>query len=307
MSYKLFYAGYNRNIEIEQIGLAISSNLKTWDYVGENPVIPVNSQGEGDESQTSNPCVIKHKDTYLMWYQGKSKDGKISICLATSPDGVNWKSNKKTVFSLDINTENKYREGFHHPHVIFDNGIFKMWCVVYSDEITTLAYTESVDGLIWGDLKLTNIYSSKNNKYWYPFIFKENSIYRMWFTEKTKDGFWQIHYATSEDGLNWKLHNKPAISPKSNMLTKFILELLAKVSGFIVQLDVYGIGSPYVWKEGNKYFLVGHSVGPRGKLFISLYVSSDGVGWKKVKNNIIHKPNTNWNNFFQADPYIYVE
>ena len=72
-------------------------------------------------------------------------------------------------------------------------------------------------------------------------------------------------------------------------------------------MPFYGIGSPFVWKEGGNYYLLGREVGVRGKLYIPRYVSSDGIAWKKIKNNILPPSFEEWNKFFQADPFLYVE
>lgn len=307
MNYKLYYAGFNNKTKEEQIGLVSSSDFLNWDYFGSEPIIPIGKEGESDSSQTSNPCVVKHNGVYKMWYQGRSIDGSISICYTESKDGLTW-GDSSSVFALDENESIEYRGGFHHPHVIFDSvhQIYKMWLIYYKNNRTNLGYTESENGIKWKEIEITNLCSDSDNlKYWYPFVLKENNKYRMWFTKKNNRN-WSIEYAESFDGVKWNFEsNKPLIFSRLSWLY-FVFESLAKI-GLAIDVSIYGIGSPYVWKEDNIYYLIGHSVGPRGKLFISKYVSDDGLSWTKLKNNILPKPISAWNNFFQADPYLYVE
>ena len=130
----------------------------------------------------------------------------------------------------------------------------------------------------------------------------------MWFTERIGNTRWQISYAESLDGVNWsKSPKNPIIAPFYNKLIAKFFEAVAKFTGLCGEIPLYGIASPFVWKDGEKYLLVGHEVGRRGKLYIPMYESRDGLLWKKLKNNILPEPSSEWNKFFQADPFIYVE
>lgn len=303
----LFYAGYNKETGEEQIGLAKSNNFNDWEYVGDKPIIPLRSQGEFDEIQTSNPCVLKHDGLYKMWYQGKSKNGYLNICYAQSRDGQTWVSSKDSIH-LQHKQNIGYRDGFHHPHVVFDklNNKFKMWFVFYDDELTSINYSESTDGYIWTDFIKTNIFSEERNcKIWYPYIMIDENKYKIWFTKRSLNKIWSIYYSESLDGLNWIESVEVLSLTKSKSLTLFF-EFVSKITNFSFDIPIYGIGSPFVWKENGKYRLIGHAVGPNGKLYIPMYESMDGKKWEKIKNNILPKPNTSWNEFFQADPYILI-
>lgn len=308
--YSLYYAGYNNLTLKEQIGVAVSNDLNEWEYLGNQPQVPLGSQGANDYSQTSNPCVLKHDGKFKMWYQGKSKEGFLSICYSESDDGINWKSYEKAVLSPNFSNEPKFREGYQHPHVIFDSNKnrFVMWCIVYKSGLTSVGYCESVNGLIWTDIQLTSFVGRVfEHKYFYPYVIIEKEVYRMWYTERIGKK-WQVSTAESKDGIKWDIYKEnPVINTASNKLIRFVYEIIAKFTKYSVEISIYGVGSPFVWKEGNIYKLIAHSVGPRGKLFIPLYESVDGYSWTKVKNNILPKPNSEWNNFFQADPFLYVQ
>lgn len=308
--YLLYYAGFNSKTCEEQIGIAESFDLENWKYKKENPIVPLKSQGLYDQKQSSNPCVLRHRGLYKMWYQGKSEDGLISICYAESSDGRHWQVNKEIVFSPLPTQKGEYLFGYHHPHVIFDEvkEIFKMWCVVHKGGLTSIGYTESIDGKRWNEMIMTNLSSpNKELKYFYPFILAEDDGYRLWLTERKLNRKWKILTANSADGKNWLMDEGHILDPSFNKFFILFFEILAKFFKIFVKLPIYGIGSPYVWKKEKIYFLIGHEIGPRGKLYIPMYQSNDGLDWKKMKNNILPNSNSAWDSFFQADPYLYVE
>lgn len=310
MRYLLYYAGFNNVTKEEQIGVTESSDFINWKYLDNNPIIPLKKQGIIDESQTSNPCVLKQGEVYKMWYQGKSKDGTVGICYCESNDGLNW-GKSEPILLINQYSGSGYREGFHHPHVVYDDSrkIFQMWYVVYKKNSVVFSYTESSNGINWNETKDTNIACSDENiKYWYPFVIKENDLFRIWFTERDKNKNWFIHHASSKDGIIWDFDpKKPVIKKISLGLVSIALEFVAKFFNIYLELPIYGIGSPFVWKEDERYYLIGHEVGPRGKLYITRYSSFDGVKWSKITNNILNKPSSKWNKFFQADPFLYVQ
>ncbi len=308
--YFLYYAGFNKKTQEEQVGVATSVDLSTWHYVGDVPQIPLKTQGRHDALQTSNPCVLRHGGIYKMWYQGKSESGFLSVCYAESKDGISWSPYTHAVLSEDLSRNAGFREGFQHPHVLFneEKKIFQMWCVLYKNNMTSIGFSESSDGISWSSLAVTSIVSNDSAvKYFYPCVLREGVVYRMWFTKRVR-GEWSICTATSLNGIEWifDIHN-PLIAPSFNKLAVLFFEGIAKYTGVSIELPLYGIGSPFVWRDGGLYKLVAHAVGPRGKLYIPLYESTDGLSWKKIKNNILPKPHSDWNSFFQADPYLYVE
>lgn len=310
MKYLLYYAGFNDNTKEEQIGVAESSDFNNWKYLNNEPIIPLKKQGIIDESQTSNPCVVKHDHIYKMWYQGKAKDGSVGICYCESKDGLSW-GKSEPILLINQSSGSGYREGFHHPHVIYDDSrkIFQMWYVFYKNNKVVISYTESSNGINWNETKETNIACvDESEKYWYPFVMKEKDVYRIWFTVRDKNRNWSIHHGISKDGIEWKFDiSKPVIQKINLGFFYIVFEVIAKFFGVYIEFPVYGIGSPFVWKEDEKYYLIGHEVGPRGKLYIPRYSSIDGIRWNKINNNILPKPESKWNEFFQADPFIYVQ
>lgn len=309
MKYSLFYAGYNKEKNIEQVGLLQSDNLSDWEYVTKTPLISIDTVHTYTKGQTSNPCVVCVGGVYKMWYQAKSTEGIFYILYAESQDLKNWKFNQEPVLTLGKGLG--FRYGIQHPHVIYDGQRYTMWCTLTRNGGSVVACYQSIDGLLWEVVNTEVIrpeYTWEGNFIMYPVVIKDEKLYKMWYTGKSHASRSSIGYAESEDGVHWKKNNKPVISffsvPK--VLSKLI-EVACSVFGFDIRIPLYGLASPFVWKE-NDYFMLTHEIGTHGKLYIALYKSADGKKWKKIKNNILEKVTLeSWNTFFQGDPYVYVK
>jgi predicted GH43/DUF377 family glycosyl hydrolase len=84
-SYFIDHSGGSQN----DVGLATSTDGVNWDYKGK----VLQKGAEYDAKQASFPDVKYDEDskTWYMVYEGKADHDDInSVCLATSPDGVNW-------------------------------------------------------------------------------------------------------------------------------------------------------------------------------------------------------------------------
>ena len=129
----LFYLFYNaKNLDdygsvvvpppwIEQTGLAVSSDLVTWERCSQNPVLSAGGPGSFDERFASDPCVLRAADTWVMFYFGLATDGHAREGYATSPDLVNW--TKSDEILLDVGPAGSIDSlHTHKPAVITWNG-----------------------------------------------------------------------------------------------------------------------------------------------------------------------------------------
>jgi predicted GH43/DUF377 family glycosyl hydrolase len=86
------------------------------------------------------PSVLKLEGVYWMWYSAGYWQGSPAIGAATSTNGMDW----NRVGTAPVITE----EGaIGDPHVLFENGTFKMWYTNFTDEV--IHYAESDDGVTW--------------------------------------------------------------------------------------------------------------------------------------------------------------
>ena len=105
------------------IALVESKDGLTWSEP--NIVLGPNAKS-GWEDEVNRPVVLKHGDSYQMWYTGQAK-GKSWIGYATSPDGKTWKrQSDKPVLSPEQPWE---KVAVMCPHVLFDDKakLYRMW------------------------------------------------------------------------------------------------------------------------------------------------------------------------------------
>ncbi len=310
MKYNLFYAGYNRKNNVEQIGFLISDDLLNWEKIAKSPLVSIFEVERYTKNQVSNPCVICVDGVYKMWYQAKSEDGIFSVMHAVSKDLIFWEFKKEPV--LTFGKGDGFRFGIQHPHVIYIDGVYKMWFTLTRSSKSVFGYAESENGVDWKILSEKILVPELNwegENIMYPMVLKEEDMYKMWYTGRSSSSNYAIGYAESKNGVNWEKNNKPVILhfvlPK---IIRKIFEFICKIFGIDFKIPLYGVGSPFVWKEGSKYFLLGHSIGTHGKLHISLFESVDGKKWFKKRNDILENVKfEQWNLFFQGDPYLYVK
>jgi predicted GH43/DUF377 family glycosyl hydrolase len=311
--YRLYYAGFDRATGVEQIGLATSRDLKNWHRPSQNPVVPLGSTGEADLVQTSNPCVLKIGNRFVMWYQGRNTVGQISICYASSVDGVSWKFRDTPVLAVAPDIQGN-RVGYHHPHVIFDaaKDVYRLWCTRYTNDTSYFLYAESPDGIKWHTVAehvLSPQEPWEGRLLFYPCIVPAGIGFTAWYSGVESKKKWNIGRAESADGLHWGRVPVRPILPHALPVTlvRVWYEQLARFGLYPrASLSAYGIASPNVWKEGGTYHMLTHDVGPRGKLSIGYYVSPDGISWEQKGWDLLAEGSGHWDSFFQGDPFLLV-
>lgn len=309
--YTLYYAGYNRINDQEQLGVMVSEDLHTWTRPISGPMIPLSFAGM-NLLQTSNPCVIHKDDKYYMWYQGKLQNKTLAIFYAESMDGITWEGRALPVLALSSEEQGGFRAGYQHPHVIYDEqrSLYHVWFVINREKRSTIGYARSHDGIVWDILNTSVIepeYAWEGSHVLYPMVLTNGSGgYSLWYSGKSVSGKWSLGYATSQDGILWEKNKKPIIDPF--VLPPFlrrVVEFTCKLIRIELKVPLSGIASPNIWKEDGVYNLIPHEVGTHGRLYMPLYQSNDGVNWNKKKSDILESVTMEeWDTFFQADPFI---
>jgi hypothetical protein len=116
-------------------------------------------------------------------------------------------------------------------NVLNDNGTWKMWYIgTLGDGWTkkdgkllplyTMKYLESKDGINWSENKAVKCLEFKNEDehgFGRPFVFKEDDMYKMFYSIRTYSRGYYIGYAESKDGINWDRKDELAgIEPAEN-------------------------------------------------------------------------------------------
>lgn len=129
-----FYLFYNAKTPdspwVEQTGVAISHDLKTWKRHNGNPVIPVGPKGSFDDIFCSDPYVLRCGDIWTMFFYTLSSDGRARDTVAFSKDLLNWVKSNEILIDVGLPgaIDAKYA---HKPAVITREGkLYHYYCAV---------------------------------------------------------------------------------------------------------------------------------------------------------------------------------
>ena len=278
------------------------NNLNLWKKLGRiikpDPRIPwmATYTGASFAIQNANTSLF---DIYVTGrdIRNRSLIGKIRIDL--NDLNSNIKISKKPVFSfgeLGGFDEN----GVSYP-VIIESG-FKRYMYYVGWMPTVLTPFQNFTGLAQADIGSDNfrrvsrapILGRTNEDPFSTgsvFVMKENGIWKMWYTAFNKWGkegehkhYYNIKYAESNDGVDWKRENKVCIDFKNS--------------------DEYAIGKPSVVKIDGIYHMW---YVYRGKQYKIGYAHSfDGIKWQRRDDIVgIEVSNSGWDDTAIAYPHVF--
>ena len=198
-----------------------------------------------------------------------------------------WKRRSKPVLSARTTKQSWCKIVCYSPHVIHHDGKFRMWYLGTSTASRSndivMGYAESTDGISWSEHPKNPILTA-NDVPWgqiiqTPFVLfdSDDDLFKMWFVSghvpRDKNGKLlsndqRLGYATSQDGVTWKVHPKP-IFPSAR--------------------------SPSVIKEGQHNYRMWMGSRPNvddhmsGELYTNIYMftSKDGLKWKRSTKPVL--------------------
>lgn len=149
----LYYLGWNLAVTIpfrNAIGVAVSEqDNQEFARVSDAPVVDRNNI---DPISLSYPFLLWKDGLFRIWYGSctewngsKVSDYEFSLKYAESNDGLNWTRTGKVALSCDTPLE----DAIARPHVILENGHFKMWYSRKKGLYYRMGYAESVNGQDW--------------------------------------------------------------------------------------------------------------------------------------------------------------
>lgn len=149
----LYYLGWNLSVKIpfkNAIGVAIAERgSQKFERVSEGPIVDRNNV---DPISLSYPFLLWEDGRFRIWYgsciewNGGDVSGyEFSIKYAESINGVDWTRSGKVVLSCDTPRE----DAIARPHVICEDGIYKMWYSHKKGPYYRIGYAESVNGQDW--------------------------------------------------------------------------------------------------------------------------------------------------------------
>lgn len=132
-----FYLFYNAKDNIpgsakEQIGVAVSDDLKNWTRNPLNPLVRNGAPGEFDDIFASDPAVFFDDGRWLLFYFGNSSDGFARNSVAYSYDLLNWEKSGEIL--IDVGRKGELDSVYaHKPGLISHQGrLFHFYCAVRS-------------------------------------------------------------------------------------------------------------------------------------------------------------------------------
>jgi predicted GH43/DUF377 family glycosyl hydrolase len=129
----IFYLFYNAKTAgkqwHEQIGVATSTDLKTWQRYSGNPIIANGPAGSWDEKFASDPCVLQAGKQWAFFYYSLDARGKARDLLATGSD---LHPHKVPKILIDVGPPGSVDSTYaHKPSVITFNGaLYHFYCAV---------------------------------------------------------------------------------------------------------------------------------------------------------------------------------
>lgn len=189
--------------------------LKILD-VSENPALDIGEPESFDESGVSPSCVFADNGELYMYYFGWQRRSDVRYALlgglaVSVDDGVRFRRVMETPILAPNDKEQFIRSA---PYVLPDQECWKMWYVAGSGWIRlegkevptyTLSYLESKDKKQWAGHGASCFEFTSSDEYGFgrPFVIKEASLFRMWYSIRTASKGYRLGYGESADGKSW--------------------------------------------------------------------------------------------------------
>ena len=198
-------------------------------YAHDRPILEFGDLGCFDDCGVMPSCVVTHDDKKYLYYCGWNTSTTVRyrncIGLALSEDGgITF----RRAFAGPILDRNKDEPHLVvTPHVIIEDGIWKMWycgCTEWkvvngvTEPQYLIKYAESEDGIDWQrDNRVVIPYKDETEAIGRPVVVHENGLYKMWYSYRSIDAYrtnparsYHIGYAESKDNLTWERKDEQA-------------------------------------------------------------------------------------------------
>lgn len=188
--------------------------IPNQNYNCKNKLEIISSYGD---NQAYHPKVLAFENKwngYKYWMSytpyPKGEDGKENPHIAVSNDLINWTSPADNVNPLDEPEDKQAGKRYNSDsHIVYNKDKDELECYWrYVDDIENKVYIyrkTSKNGINWTP-KIVTAYSNnrKEKDYISPAIIYEDNLYKIWYVDKN----YNVVYATSDNGIEWKDQNK---------------------------------------------------------------------------------------------------
>tara|TARA_Y100001937_G_C7135366_1_gene339674 strand:- start:3619 stop:4503 length:885 start_codon:yes stop_codon:yes gene_type:complete len=206
--YRIFYSGRdseNRS-SISYVDYDVEQRKIVNDY--KTPIATPKESTFYSHGITIGNCWKQNGDDYIGfmgWQQKKGHHWRGDI------GRVNLRT-KEISMLLGTNEEDKV--SLSYPHIIHENGLYKMWygstiswTSVNGEMVHVIKYATSKDCETWDFKGVAIPYEiGKAQAFSKPSVYKDADGYHMWFSYRSGDGTpYRIGYAFSKDGEDWSM------------------------------------------------------------------------------------------------------
>lgn len=237
-------------------------NPKNILSIGHQPILDIGKPGRFDENGLMPTCVLPVGDKLYMYYVGYQLGQKVRYYqfsgLAVSTDKGNSFHRIEEVSVID----RSHQESLNRtaPFVMHENGRFRMWYVGGSEwtivngktfPVYNIRYMESEDGIHWPSYGKVCLDFESEDEFVIgrPWVFKENGIYKMFLSSRTRSKGYRLGYAESKDGIDWHRLDR-------------MINIDVSDTGWDSQMLAYA--SIFNWKEKTYMFYNGNDCGRSG-------------------------------------------
>lgn len=249
-----------------------------WQRDTDALAIELGAPGDFDDMHIFAPAVAELDGQFWLWYcgsRGAANQRVFAMGLATSKDGKLFeKATDNPVLRFDggkasVLTPTPLRNP--DGSILRENGKLRMWLssTTFGKGVPhTLHETTSSDGIHWTQPSpplLEHVYC--------PSVLKAPTGYQMWFADVRRRP-WVVRHATSDDGTNWKLTERPVLGLSQEWEAEILVyPTVMQIEG--VYLMWYGSYDRAVRRETTA---------------IGFAVSLDGINWTKHPQNPVIRP-----------------
>lgn len=171
--------------------------------------------------------------------------------------------------------------------IMLDNGTYKLYYSAYSglefNTTSRIGYAYSDDGLCWTRYAGNPILNCGPNGSWdcrdlaHPWVIRDGSMYKMWYSGSGPNAVGKIGLATSPDGINWTRNGSAPVF----------------VNGSSGAWDGYIVSDPCIIKECGEYRM--WYLGLNNNCWqVGFANSTDGINWTRYASNPVLKVGDDW-------------
>jgi len=225
------YTGFCDDQNVGRIGYVDVNpeNPKEILGVSDNPVLDIGRAGSFDDNGVVPISILKKGNKILLYYVGFQLGVKVPYYMfgglaVSTNDGESFTRYSESPVLDRMGNEIFARCGIH---IIEDEKKYKMWYIGSNKEGWTISsgklkplyimkYTESEDGIHWNKAPVVcmNYKNTDEHGFGRPYVWKEESIFKMLYSIRTYSRGYYIGYAESKNGIEWnRMDELAGISP----------------------------------------------------------------------------------------------